>query len=150
MTRLYAFVPVFLLLSACAEAQSPSGDLSWISGHWRSDENERVSEEFWTDDTGGLMLGGNRTIAGGQARAFECLRIQSSPEGRSYCAQPGGGEATCFALSEQGDNWVLFENPDHDFPQRIRYERDGGRLTATISDLSGEQSFAFQWNRVGD
>ena len=148
MTRLFAFLPTLVLLSACADAQMPSDDLSWISGHWRSDENGQITEEFWTDDNGGLMLGGNRTIAGGQARAFEFLRIQSSPDGRAYCAQPGGSTPTCFALSEQGENWVVFENAEHDFPQRIRYERDGERLTATISDLSGEQSFAFEWVQV--
>ena len=53
-------------------------------------------------------------------------------------------------LVETGDSHAVFENDAHDFPQRIRYARDGDTLTATISDMSGEQSFSFVWTRVTD
>jgi hypothetical protein len=43
----------------------------------------------------------------------------------------------------------VFENLEHDFPQRIEYQRDGDRLTATISGPGedGEvQSISFGWD----
>jgi hypothetical protein len=137
---------LFMTLPALAAAN----DLSWMEGHWRSEADGRVSEEIWTNGEGGLYLGVNRTISGGQASGFEFLRIINTDERTAYCAQPGGGEAVCFDRVEGGAHAVTFENPEHDFPQRITYVRDGDRLTATISDLAGEQAFSFGWERVGD
>ncbi|MEE2565508.1 DUF6265 family protein [Hyphobacterium marinum] len=70
-------------------------------------------EDSWTSDEGHLLLGTNRTFVDGEVRAFEFLRIAYSDAGEGeYCAQPGGGAATCFALVESGDGFAIFENPD--------------------------------------
>ena len=130
-----------LLITACASAD----DLSWIEGHWRSESEGRVSEEIWTNGEGGLYLGVNRTTRDGQVRGFEFLRIINTDERTAYCAQLGGSEAVCFERTDSGEHAVTFENAEHDFPQRITYERDGDTLTATISDMSGEQSMNFGW-----
>jgi hypothetical protein len=120
-----------------------------MSGHWRSADGDPVVEEFWTDAAGGLMLGGNRTISSGRAVAFEYLRIEPGPDGGTrYCAQPGGRAATCFDLVEAMQDRARFENPEHDFPQRIEYRREGDTLTATISDMARTQSLDFVWRRV--
>ena len=37
-----------------------------------------------------------------------------------------------FTLTEQGEDFVVFSNPDNDFPTHIRYERDGDGLRARI------------------
>ncbi len=125
--------------------------LDFLEGHWRSAPGPEVSEEVWTDGAGGIHLGVNRSISGDRAQAFEYLRIVSDAAGDvQYCAQPGGGPGTCFRMVESGEHHAVFENPDHDFPQRIRYARSGNLLTATISDLEGSQSFSFEWVRVSD
>lgn len=138
------------IVSLILSSPAPASDLDWMEGHWRSEADGRVSEEIWTNGDGGLYLGVNRTISDGQARAFEFMRIVENDDGAAYCAQPGGGEAVCFELVQSGEHAVTFENPEHDFPQRIRYVRDGDTLTATISDLSGDQAFSFGWERLED
>lgn len=147
-------MPIFLFLFAAtvAAAQAQEPDLDWMSGHWRSAGEDPAIEEFWTDRAGGLMLGGNRTLSDGRAVAFEYLRIEPGPDeaGLRYCAQPGGGPATCFLLVDAGENHARFENPEHDFPQRIEYRREGDVLTATISDIERTQSMDFVWQQVGD
>ena len=67
-----------------------------------------------------------------------------------FIPQPGGAPATCFALVSWEDGRAQFENPDHDFPQRITYSRDGDRLTATISDMTDTQVMQFGWDAVTD
>lgn len=131
-------------------AQANAGDLDWIEGHWRSEGESRVSEEIWTDGEGGLYLGVNRSIRNGEASGFEFLRIIHTSDRTAYCAQPGGAEAVCFDAVSIEENRAVFENPDHDFPQQIVYEREGDALTATISDLSSEQSFSFGWTLIED
>jgi hypothetical protein len=138
-TVLAASLALFIPALAAAD------DLAWIEGHWRSESEGRVSEEIWTNGDGGLYLGVNRTLSDGAARGFEFLRILETAEGAVYCAQPGGNEAVCFERVSTRENSVTFENPDHDFPQRISYARDGNALTATISDMSDEHSMSFGW-----
>ncbi len=44
---------------------------------------------------------------------------------------------------------AVFENPDHDFPQRIRYAlAEDGTLSATISDHAGTKSETFRFRRA--
>ena len=50
---------------------------------------------------------------------------------------PGGGPPIEFPLVAQGERSIEFANPAHDFPQRIRYWREGDRLHAEISLLDG-------------
>jgi hypothetical protein len=133
-----------LFIAAATLAASPEPDLSWLSGHWRAETGTTAHEEIWTDMRGGLMLGANRTLRDGEAVAFEFMRIRTT-DGLRYCAQPGGGPATCFDLAEHGENHIAFENADHDFPQRVVYRRADDELTATISDLDGEQSYSWSW-----
>ena len=52
---------------------------------------------------------------------------------QNYIAQPGGQPPTHFARTDGGENWVRFENPEHDFPQRIEYRRDGDRLYTEVA-----------------
>ena len=46
---------------------------------------------------------------------------------------------------KQDEKQAVFENPKHDHPKRIRYERTEKGMTATISLLDGTkaQSFVF-------
>ncbi|MGF1462567.1 MAG: DUF6265 family protein [Maricaulaceae bacterium] len=128
-------------------AAENGADLAWLAGHWRAEADNRISEEIWTQPEGGLMLGLNRTIRNGEAVAFEFLRLEIGSE-TVLVGQPGGGSGTTFTLVRHDAQSARFENPDHDFPQRIVYARDGATLTATLSDMSGGQVRRFQWRRV--
>ena len=47
--------------------------------------------------------------------------------------QPGGS----FSAETENDHLVVFFNDAHDYPQRIRYQREGDRLFADISRADG-------------
>ena len=51
----------------------------------------------------------------------------------------------------RGQAFVVFENPEHDYPQRILYLRDGDELTARIEGTAGgvEKSSEWTWTRGG-
>lgn len=139
-------IAIAAALLTAAPAFADDTDLSWLSGHWRSEGDGRVSEEIWTAPEGGIMLGVGRSLRDGQARGFEFLMISFGEE-TVYHAQPGGRPPVRFTLVESSDSHAVFENPEHDFPQRITYRREGGELHAAISDLAGERSFAWSWTR---
>jgi hypothetical protein len=42
---------------------------------------------------------------------------------------------------------VTFENPQHDYPQRISYRAERGGLAATISRIDGTRPVQYAWSR---
>lgn len=138
-----------------APKSGPLRDLAFIAGHWRGLTDEgHVSEEFWTPPAGGLMLGVNRTVAGNEAVFFEQFRIDVDPASGSitlHAAPMGRAPATPFRLVESSLGRAVFENPDHDFPQRISYfQAEGGPLRARIegSEDGAPVSVEWSWWRV--
>lgn len=75
----------------------------------------------------------SRTVRGGKAVTFEYVRIETLGAATQYIPQPEGGAPTVFTATKVGQNLLDVRNPEHDFPQRIVYRRDGNALTATIS-----------------
>lgn len=119
-------------------AAGPFEDLAWLTGVWVTPGEGGGTEEFWTPPAGGTMLGVNRTIRDGKTVFFEYLRIELEGDTLVYKAQPlGRHPATPFRLVEASDEEVVFENPEHDYPQRILYTRDGP--DGLIQQIEGEQ-----------
>jgi hypothetical protein len=120
--------------------------LGWLAGSWSGTANGEESEEHWTAPKGGVMLGLHRDVKGGRVVAFEFLRIQETPEGLAYLAQPKGNPPTPFPLAESGPRRVVFANPKHDFPQRILYWLDAdGALHARVEGPPGGKEVAMEW-----
>ncbi len=90
---------------------------------------------------GGTMLGLSRTIAGEKTIEFEFMRIAQEADGEIYfIAKPSGQAEARFKLVKVGQREVIFENPTHDFPQRIIYRsRDDGVLLGRIEGRSNGQ-----------
>jgi hypothetical protein len=139
------------LASAAAATVIPGPaltELSWLSGDWVSETPDGWTEEHWSADRGGLMLGINRSGKGNKATAFEYMRLQRDQAGRAiFWASPGGKPAVGFMRTEGGRRMAVFENPKNDYPQRIVYERRGDTLTGTISDLKGGNAMSWTFKR---
>lgn len=124
-------------------------DLSWLVGSWLERKPGVETEEHWIAPKGDLMLGVNRTVRESGKTSFEFLRIARTPTGISYFANPGGRPATEFRLVEAAAKKVVFENREHDFPQRIIYWRDDdgslhARIEGTIGGLPRSQEWKWQ------
>jgi hypothetical protein len=130
--RLLGLLVVVSTLAA-ADGSSPARDFGWLSGHWCSQHGEQLIEEFWLPVEGDIALGVGRTIKAGKTRDFEFMRIESR-DGAIYLTSVLEGQApTSFRLTASGTDWARFENPQHDFPQRIEYRRTSSGLHAEIA-----------------
>jgi len=138
-----------LLLMGQAAPPAGIGDLAWMSGHWATaGVDGRWTEESWSAPRGGVMLGHSRSGRGAALREFEFLRLQAGADGVPvYFAQPGGRAPVPFRLSARGRGSATFENPAHDFPQRIGYRREGSTMVATISALDGSNAMSWTFRR---
>ncbi len=139
-----------LFLAAMLALQAPAtvSDFGWMAGSWVSEADGRWTEESWTAPRGGLMLGVSRSGRGETVREFEFIRLQAGADGVPvYWASPGGRPPIAFRLVAHDGASATFENPVHDFPQRIRYVREGDAMTATISALDGSNAMSWRFRR---
>lgn len=132
---------LLVIALAPAEAAAPSSsiqDLAWLSGCWASVGGEAGSGETWTAPAGGTLLGVGRTVKDGKTVAHEFMQIRETGPGQiAFIALPSGQSETSFPLVRLSGQEAVFENPQHDFPQRVIYRRDGSFLTGRIEGREG-------------
>ncbi|MCA9295260.1 MAG: hypothetical protein KC983_02060 [Phycisphaerales bacterium] len=110
----------------------------WLAGSWRAERSlgdtpkgpgsTVFTEEHWRIASPGEMAGFNWTwVTNRGSAAFELLSLSMTDDGQgTYTARPGGmSPGVPFQLTECTMDRIVFENPEHDFPTRIVYERSG-------------------------
>jgi hypothetical protein len=144
--RLFRFAAIAALPFALGaaepafEAKSSEGLPVWLAGSWQMENGANWAEELWTDPRDGMMLGIGRDGFGPKVQGWEVTRIVRKVDGNiAYLAQVKGGQVVEFARSVSSEDAIEFTNPLHDFPQRIRYSRQGQLLVAEISLLDGSR-----------
>ncbi|WP_313319117.1 DUF6265 family protein [Stenotrophomonas sp.] len=139
-----ALMLVLSLLPGIAAAAEVSS-LGWLLGDWQRTglAADRSGSEQWRRQADALV-GEGRSYRQGKLQFEERLRIIEDGGLLYYVADvPGNPAPVRFGLVEQGDQSAVFENPQHDYPQRIAYRREGRQLTATVSGGTREQVFQF-------
>jgi hypothetical protein len=146
--RRLAAATLALLLLAQAPPAARVEDLAWMSGRWLASEDGHWTEEIWSGPRGGTLMGFSWSGEGATIREYEFLRIQSGEDDEIvYLAQPNGGAGIGFYLVRAEGTSATFENPAHDFPQRIRYVRSEDTLTATISAIDGSRARSWTYRK---
>jgi Domain of unknown function (DUF6265) len=100
-------------------------DLRWMTGCWSHNGAEPGSVEMWTAPAGGTLFGISRTVKNAKTVAHEFMQIRWEDDGLVFTARPSNQAEASFRAIRFASNEVVFENLEHDFPQRVMY-----RLTA--------------------
>lgn len=140
-------------LASASSAQMKLADLKWLAGCWesRDDAKHSLLGEQWTQPAGGMMLGMGRTVKDGKAVDFEFMRIEQRGDGLVFIARPRANkDDTEFAAIKMSGTEIVFENPQHDFPQRVIYRLDKTTLRARIEGTRAGKARAvdFPMSRV--
>jgi len=137
------------LLSAALGAAAPTGKvdrLGWLEGRWVGEKDGFSTEELWTAPRGGALLGLHSDVKAGRLVSWEFLRIADPGDGLTYFASPRSAAPTPFKMVENGDRRAVFENRQHDFPQRILYWLDAqGALHARIEGPQEGRTVSEEW-----
>jgi len=139
------FISLCLIGLCASAAQAEEADpnrLDWLTGCWQGDDG--VTREIWSASEDGYYFGYSVVLKDGHALFFEQMRIDPAPM-PVFNAYPRGDGPFPFTATALTETSITFANPAHDFPQKIKYWRDGQRLNATISktDDSSPGHFAF-------
>lgn len=100
-------------------------------------ENVEVYEE-WHLINENELIGTNYSLENGIKIINENLWIKKFADQWAYIAMPSNQNITLYALIEHSPKKLIFENKEHDFPQRISYEfHKGGKMTAVVEGNVG-------------
>ena len=137
-------IPVF------ADGPKSVRDLAWMSGCWAADGAEAGSEEHWLSPAGGTLLGISRTVKNGKTVTHEFMQIREKDGGIVFIASPANQQTTEFRMVSLEGTKIVFENPDHDFPQRVIYQLLDGNLIGRIEGKRNgkERAFDFPMTRA--
>jgi hypothetical protein len=143
---------MMIALTSPAIAQGGGLDAArWLASCWESTSGDRRVLERWTEPTSSEMRGTSRTIVGAREIEGERLRIYARGDTLIYDAHPSGQARTEFRGRSTGPGELVFDNPEHDFPQRISYRRAGAdSLIARIEgDRAGRRApISYAYRRV--
>ncbi|MBM4130063.1 hypothetical protein FJ250_03410 [bacterium] len=118
---------------------------AWLAGTWEMGEAGDLTEEHWLPPRGDSMLAVSRTVSAGRLAWFETVVLRETGDGLVFEAHPAGQPGGSFPAVTVTDSLLVFENPAHDFPQRIGYRRtDDGGLEAWIEGGGKRVEFPYR------
>lgn len=145
------------LLSICIAAPVRADDCSsldslrWLLGDWTAAGSKTTFHESWAAAGAQTFEGAGveRATADGAVQAAESLRLVAMAGGVFYIAKVSHNELPiAFRLTSCSDGRFVFDNPAHDFPRRVEYQRgEDGRLQVTVSD-GEDKGFTLDFRRA--
>jgi hypothetical protein len=153
MTRAFVTGSLLLTLGQPVTAQVPVsiGHAAWLAGCWSSQRGKATVEEQWMAPAGGSMLGMGRTIREGKLDEYELMVIRVQAGRVDYEAHPMMQPTAMFTATVVSDTLLQFENPRHDFPKLVAYQRRGAdSLVARIAagPAPGDRQVLFGYHRI--
>jgi len=149
---------MWLILAAVSAGDArPVALPDWMAGCWEHRSQDRWTEECWTVPRGGIMLGSGRSGTGGVLDSWEVMQIElvetDDPviDPLTFYGAPKGQNRTAFSWDRSSKApGITFVNAGHDYPQRIRYWRDGKDLMAEVSLAGGSKAQRWRYAPKGD
>lgn len=138
------FVSTFSAVAQDSETRPALADLGWMSGCWKQDRGDgRYVYEQWSKAEG-VMVGLGRVHRGGRIVDYEFLRIEEKEGGIYFIAIPARQKEAAFRLTSLKDGTAVFENPKHDFPQKISYTKTDDGMSARVEGSENGKTRGFQ------
>lgn len=110
--------------------------VAWLRGCWEARNSRRTVEEQWMAPRAHSMVSMGRTVRGDTVVEYEQVVLREQGDRLAYEAHPSGQVGAVFLSIRLSDSAAVFEDAQHDFPQRVGYERRGpDSLLAWIEGL---------------
>ncbi len=153
MVLAFVLLAVGPLAAQDAPPRPPSRlhELGFMTGCWqgRTARGSTIEEQF-SSTTNNLIIGMTRYLRDGATRSFEFHMIGNVAGGGSHLIpHPGGKASVTFTEKERTGSRVVWENPAHDYPQRISYARvSPDSLVARIELIDGSRATEYRMGKV--
>lgn len=146
---------------AVAQGEAPGTvrleDLSWLAGSWSGEVKGAAPgtrfETHYTTPQGGVILSSSKAFSQeGKLRWFEFERFETRDGVLQVTPYPNGKASVSFALAEYdpATKKAVFANAQHDYPNRITYQRvaEDRLLFIVAGNSEGAPVMEFTLSRV--
>lgn len=113
----------------------------WLLGQWETKSEDGTLTETWKKANDSTYNGHSFFLKGKDTIHYETIVLQQIEEQLSYNANVRGqndDKPVAFLLTETKENQLVFENPAHDYPQKISYTQVS--KDSLVAEISGIQS----------
>ncbi|MBT1686116.1 DUF6265 family protein [Dawidia soli] len=166
LRKCFVVLILIVLSGACSKAKrnepvaveaTPYGRLksaAWLLGAWRNSTSRGELYEAWRVKDDSTYAGRSCFVVGKDTVSSETVALAMRGGKLLYIPtvrDQNHGQPVTFTETTVTENEMIFENPVHDFPQRITYRQVGDdSLVAVISGMQGEKekSVKFPMSRV--
>jgi len=138
------------LLIPCLYSQPVADNfskLNWLEGKWTR-TNAKAGQsgtESWSKVSGNEWQGFGVNMKGEDTLNMEKIKIRAENNSIYYIADvPGNKKPVLFRFTSITDNSFVCENPQHDFPKKIVYEKSANKLKAVISGNGKSIEYLFE------
>ncbi len=117
----------------------------WILGTWEQKTSRGIVFETWEKISDRELRAKSYLLNDSDTVLMETVSLLQKEDNLFYIPtvpNQNKGQAVFFALTSIDQSVMVFENPDHDFPQKIMYRKAGqDSLVAEISGIrEGKES----------
>lgn len=158
MIREQKAISLCLVLVACSiicfgQSQSTAhedlGKMNWLLGNWSRTNAKPGKSAFenWTRRSETEWIGIGVSMTGPDTTFVEKLKIIIENNRLYYIADvPENRDLIYFEMTTVTENGFVCENPMHDFPKKIEYQRKGDVMNARVSAGDKGSDFLFRRN----
>jgi len=137
-------------LACNAQVTPVAGDfekLQWLEGNWTRTNAKpgRSGHERWVKTSESEWRGWGVSMSGNDTTFVEKLKLVIRDNTINYVADvPENKGVVYFKFTELTGDRFTCENPEHDFPKKIFYERNGNKLKAVVSGNGKSIEYLFE------
>jgi hypothetical protein len=144
ITKYQTILICFLVFSACASTNNDDiTKAEWLMGTWETKTERGSIYETWSKSANDEFSGRSYTVKGKDTIVFEHIQLIQGQDSLFYIPTvkaQNDGLPVRFASKSISEQKLVFENPNHDFPQVITYKKvNADSLIAVISGIRNGQ-----------
>jgi hypothetical protein len=144
-------LPAILLIAvtSCKKSEATTGSrdeetysqitkAQWLLGRWENNSAEGNMSETWTSENDSVMIGSAFVVAANDTVFAESMTLEQQKGQLTFIVSvPGQNDEkpVAFGLTKSSDDQLVFENPKHDFPNKIIYRKFGN--DSLVAEISG-------------
>lgn len=144
------FLLLITILISCKKSDSGDSDSNekdkvrtahWLIGSWEFKSTEGILSESWKKVNDSTFQGQSYLIKAKDTVHFEMITLEQKGEELTYLTTILGqnnDKPISFILTEATEKQLVFENPTHDYPQKISYNHIS--KDSLVTEISGLQS----------
>ncbi|MBY8961679.1 hypothetical protein KJK34_02820 [Flavobacterium sp. D11R37] len=148
MKKCLLCISAFLLLLSCKhnDKYSKIHKAEWLVGSWSNTSADETLTEIWEKLNDSVFAGQAFVInEENDTIFFEHIRLEETKGEVFYIVtvpDQNDGQAVPFKMTAINDSLIVFENPEHDYPQKIAYRKVNA--DSLIAEISGKPNGIMQ------